>query len=256
MKLLPAIILLVLIVPVAPVRAALSPAQLDNVAVSPPPGAHLDLSLAAPDAAGRIRTLASVLRSRPAFVNFVDYTCTTLCGTDLELLSQAIVKSRLDRSRYRIIVIGIDPKDPAASAFAMEQKEVPAALWPATTLLLPKANVVQRATAALGFHYVYDSEIDQFAHPAVIYVVAPDGQLRRTLSPFALDATDLSQVLESPAQQPDLFQRVRLLCYAYDPASGFYTLRILTLLKIACIVTVLVLAGGVAFLHRFRRRTA
>lgn len=256
MRVLPAILVFVLAVSAVQARAALSPAQLDSVAVSPPPGARLDPALAAPDAAGRMSTLASVLGGRPAFVNFVDYTCTTLCGTDLALLAQAIAKDHLDPARYRIVAIGIDPRDSAQAALAMERKEIPATLWPDTILLLPKADVVRRATAALGFHYVYDPAIDQFAHPAVIYLLGPDGQLRRTLSPFGLGGTDLRQVLASPAPAPNLFQRVRLLCYAYDPASGVYTLRILALLRIAGILTVLLLAAAVIFLRRFKRRAA
>lgn len=256
MTLIAVIAVLVLSVWVSQAQATLSVEQLERVAVSPPAGARLEPSLAAPDAHGRRRTLGNVLDGRPAFINFVDFACTTLCGTDLELLSQAIVKNRLDPSRYRIILVGIRPKNSAQAALAMERKEIPAALWPDTTLLLPDERMVRHATAALGFHYVYDPDIDQFAHPAVVFVLAPDGELRRTLSPFALGGTDLRQVLESRVPQPDLFQRVRLLCYAYDPATGVYTLRILALLKIACIATVLALAGTLIFLRRFRRRTA
>ena len=256
MKFPAAIVLLVLLIAVAPARAALSAAQLDSVSASPPRGAHLDPAFAAPDAHGRIRTFGNAFDGRPAFVNFVDYTCTTLCGTDLELLSQAIARSRLDPSRYRIVVIGLNPKDRAQSALAMEQKEIPSALWPATVLLLPNQNVVRRATASLGFHYVYDPEIDQFAHPAVIYVLGPDGRLWRTLSPLTLGATDLRELLAFSRPEPNLFQRVRLLCYAYGPATGLYTLRILALLKNACILTVLVLAVALILMRRAKRRTA
>ena len=251
----PLAVALLLLVTLAPARAALTPAQLDTVAVSPLPGAHLDTALAAPDAQGRIRTLADVLGGRPAFVNFVDYTCTTLCGTDLALLAKALATSGIDGSRYRIVVIGIDPKDRAASARAMERKEIPPALWRQTTLLLPTAKAVERATASLGFHYVYDSSIDQFAHPAVIYVVGPDGALWKTLSPLALQGADLRKALASSAPRTGLFARVRLLCYAYDPATGVYTLRILRVLNVACIATVLMLVGAVLFLRLYRGRT-
>lgn len=256
MKFPAAIVLLVVLIAVAPARAALSPAQLDSVSASPPRGAHLDPAFAAPDAHGRMRRFGNALGGRPAFVNFVDYTCTTLCGTDLELLAQAIAKSRLDPSRYRIVVIGIDPKDRAQSALAMEQKEIPSALWPATVLLLPDRTAIRRTTTALGFHYVYDSDIDQFAHPAVIYVLGPDGRLRRTLSPLTLGATDLRQILAFSRPEPDLFQRVRLLCYAYDPTTGLYTIRVLALLRDACILTVLVLAVALILMRRAKRRTA
>jgi protein SCO1/2 len=121
---------------------------------------------------------------------------------------------------------------------------------------LPSAKVISTATAALGFHYVYDPAIDQFAHPAIVYVIGPDGALRSTLSPFALGTTDLRQALAKPAAAPGLFERVRLLCYAYDPATGIYSLRIVALLKIGCIMTVLLIMGAMLFLLYRGRRTA
>lgn len=236
--------------------AALSRAQLDAVSASPPPAAHLDLKLTARDANGRWRSLAQTFSGYPAFVNFVDYTCNTLCGTDLQLLSNAIQKSHLDPSRYRIVVIGIDPKDSSRDAREMERKEIPAALWKSTVLLLPGAQFIKRVTTALGFRYVYDPSLDQFAHPAAIYVVGADGALRTTLSPFDLATIDLPSILRSQTLVASLVGRIRLLCYAYNPATGIYTLRITFILKIAAILTVLAVAASVFAFVRMGRRVA
>ncbi|HEX3946024.1 MAG TPA: hypothetical protein VHW69_18265 [Rhizomicrobium sp.] len=244
---------LMLLVAASSAKAALSRAQFDSVSISPSAGARLDPALSAPDASGKWRTIGGVLAGRPAFVSFVDYTCNTLCGTDLELLSHAIQTNRLAPSQYRILVIGIDPKDRPKDARAMERKEIPAALWPAVTMLLPEADVVRRATAALGFHYVYDPAIDQFAHPAIVYMIGADGGLRTALSPFALSTTNLRQLLSAPARANNLYERVRLLCYAYDPATGIYSLRIVNLLKIACLLALLAVAGAVMLLRRAGR---
>lgn len=239
-----------------PALAGLSPAQLAAVSVAPLPGARLDPTLSARDASGQMRTIGAVLAGHPGFVNFVDYTCNTLCGTELALLSQAIAANHLKPSQYRIVVIGIDPKDSPKSARAMARKEVPAALWPATTLLLPSAAGVHRATAALGFRFAYDAAIDQFAHPAVVYVVGANGSLLATLSPFALGAADLPRVLEGPAPAGGLFEQVRLLCYAYDPATGIYSLRIARILKAASLLTVLLLGAALLYLRHLGRRPA
>lgn len=244
---------LMLLVAGSSAEAGLSRAQLDSVSASPTAGARLDLAFRGPDASGKSRSIGEILAGRPAFVSFVDYTCNTLCGTDLELLSQAIQTNRLVPSQYRILVIGIDPKDKPKDAVAMERKEIPAALWPAATLLLPNSDVVRRATAALGFHYMYDPAIDQFAHPAIVYVIGPDGALRTALSPFAMSTANLRQLLSAPAPSTSLFERVRLLCYAYDPATGLYSLRIVNLLKIACLLTVVAVAGALIFLRRLGR---
>ena len=246
---------LLLLLATAPAEAGLTRAQLNTVSASPPPGAHLDPALTARDATGKLRSIRSLLAGRTGFVTFVDYTCNTLCGTDLALLSIGIQNAHLAPSQYRIVVMGIDPRDSAKAALAMERKEIPAALQPNTTLLLPDSKVVRRATAALGFHYVYDAAIDQFAHPAVIYAIAPDGELRAVLSPLTL-TPDALRAAMSAQPTSGLFARIVHLCYAYDPATGIYTPRIDALLKIGATTTVLLLAGAVLFLIRLGRRAA
>jgi protein SCO1/2 len=247
--------LIAVITPAHSAWGQLTRAELDGVYVAPPAGAHLDLDLSARDTHGKLRTLGDILGGRSGFVSFVDYTCNTLCGTDLALLSTAVAQARLAPSEYRLVVVGIDPKDSAVSATEMEKKEIPRTLWPVTTLLLPDKQTVLRSTSALGFHYVYDPAIDQFAHPAVVYVIGPDGALRRTLSPFALAGTDLRRALDASAPASDLYQRVRMLCYSYDPATGIYSLRIDGIVKAACLFTVLLLCTAVLLLIRLRRKT-
>jgi protein SCO1/2 len=235
--------------------AGLSRVELQTVSVSPPPAAKLDLALSAPDASGASRSVAAILQGHPGFVNFADYTCHTLCGTDLMLLADGIRRAGLRPADFRIIVMGLDPKDHAQAALTMERKEIPPILRPVTAFLLPNQATIIRATKALGFHYVYDPDTDQFAHPAVVYAVAADGSLRGILSPLALTAGDLRQVLEK-AQPQDLglYQRIRSLCYGYDPATGRYTPRITFLLKAAAMATMLLLVAMLGFFSRRRRQ--
>jgi len=231
--------------------AGLSRTTLQTVSANPPPGAKLDLSLTAPDTSGTRHSIGVLLQGHPGFVNFVDYTCRTLCGTDLMLLSDAIRRAGLKPADFRIIAIGLDPKDSAQAAIKMERDQIPAALHPITTFLLPDQATIGKATGALGFRYAYDAQRDQFAHPAVVYAIAPDGSLRAALSPLALNAGDLRQVLTT-AQPPSLYQRIRALCYGYDPETGIYTSRIMLLLQAGALATLLLLA--LVFLRRYRRQ--
>jgi len=247
--------LVVLMLSTAGAEAALSGAELGGVAVNLPVKAHLDLGLAASDIHGTVRTIGDILAGRPAFLTFVDYSCKTICGTDLELLAAEIQAASLRPSDYHILVLGIDPRGSGQSASAMEEHEVPAELRGAATFLLPDRETIERSTGALGFRYVYDRENDQFAHPAVIYVIAPDGRVRGALSPFALTAADIKRVLGNTEQRPlNLYDRVRLLCYGYDPATGLYTARISILLRIGAALTIILLGTALLFLIRTGKR--
>lgn len=232
-------------------RAELPRAVLESLSAAPPPGARLDLNLVAPDSRGKTRSIGQILGGKPGFVSFVDYTCNTLCGTDLMLLSDGIQRAGLKPGDIRILVIGIDPKDSAEAAQAMEKAEIPPALQGAATFLLPRPTEIARATAALGFKYAYDRAADQFAHPAVVYAVGPDGTIRAALSPLALTAGDLRQALQPRA--PSLLRRISALCYAYDPLTGAYNLRVTLLLRLAAIAGMAGLGLGLFLLHRKRR---
>jgi protein SCO1/2 len=251
-----AILLLVVLLIAVPADASLSRADLSKVALSPSKNARLDLTLTAPDAEGRTRKLADVLAERPAFLTFVDYTCNTLCGTDIQLIAAAIGRAGLTPNSYRFVVIGIDPKDNALSAKNMFRREVPEALRTSTIFLLPDRNSLARATNALGFHYVYDASADQFAHPAAVYIIARGGAVRSVQSPFELNLADLSALLAAPPPSLSIYNRVRLFCYAYNPATGIYSLRINRLLQAAGLLTVTVLGSAVYLLIRAARKTA
>jgi protein SCO1/2 len=246
---------IVLILLTSPALAGLSRAELSSVAAAPPPGARLDLHLAARDADGKWHTMGELVTGRSVFFSFIDYTCNTLCGTDLELLSAGIQNAHLNPAGYRIVVFGLDPKDSAKDATAMATKEIPVSLLSQTVLLRPDAATVRRAARELGFHYVYDPAADQFAHPAAVYVIRSDGSVRGVLSPFALSATDMKAVLEAAKPTLSLYDRVLLLCYCYDPETGIYSLRIAWILRIACGATLLAMGLAVIFFAK-RARTA
>jgi protein SCO1/2 len=244
-------VLAILVLAGTPAMAGLPRNTLHAVEAAPSSDARLDLSLSAPDTNGQVRSIGQILGSRTGFVSFVDYTCNTLCGTDLMLLADGVARAGLDPSRFRIIVIGLDPKDSAAAARRMEDKEIPSSLRRASLFLLPDATTVKAATDALGFGYAYDAAADQFAHPAAVYVVGPGGRVRSVLSPLALTALDLNHAMTA-GSTPSLLQRIHSLCYAYDPLTGVYNLRVTWLLRVGALITLVLLSLGILVLVRRR----
>lgn len=116
---------------------------------------------------------------------------------------------------------------------------------------------IQAATTAIGLHYAYDAEHDQYAHPAAAYIVDAAGRVRHLLSPLGLDGADLRLALVDAADGTvgGLADQIHLLCYGYDPIKGIYTERITTLLGYAAGATLLVMAAGIfVMIARERRR--
>ncbi len=251
MRALLAVLLLAVLASTA--KAAVTAAQLAEVGAIPLPRARLDPALTAVDVDGQRHSLAGVLGGQPAFLLFADYTCRTLCGTELFQLGAALTQARLPPGSFHIVVMGIDPKDQAAAAIAMAKAEIPAELQSTTRLLLPDAKTIARATRDLGFRYIYDPSIDQFAHPAVIYVLRPDGSVQGVLSPFDLATVDLKAALSGSGGE-GVVAAVRTLCNGLSLLTGIYDGPVLLATRIGSGAALLFLVGFVGFLIRRRRR--
>jgi protein SCO1/2 len=235
-----------------PASARLSTDALDAIGVSPPPGARVPMSAALTDQDGVSHALGEVLGGRPSVLIFADFTCRTLCGPILAFAADGLAKSGLKPGQdFGLVVVGLDPKDSAADARAMQRNEIgDGALATASVLLRTDENTVKAITAAVGYRYAYDPAIDQFAHPADVFVLTADGHVARTLSGLGLDAADLRLALvEAGEGRIGTFaDRVHLLCYGFDPAKGIYTLTIQRWLAVAAALTLLALAAGIGFM--------
>jgi len=242
-------------------RAGFSKVELAAVYVNAKPNAPLPFAASFVDLDGRKRTLGEAIGARPAVVVFADYTCTTLCGPILAFAAGALEKSGLAPGRdFHLVVIGIDPKDSLADALAMERSHIGTdnPVVKATVMLTGKADAIHAVTTAAGYHYAYDKAADQFAHPAVAYVVTAQGRISRVLSGLGLNATDLRLALVDAGQGRvgTIADRIRLLCYCFDPATGIYSAAISRIMLGAGIVTVIAMAGGISFLAFAVKRRA
>lgn len=254
------LVLLFLAAGLAVARADFSRAALDSIAADPKPNAQLPLDARFVDAHGAPRTLGEAIGGKPTLLIFADYTCRTLCGPILAFAAGGLEKTGLRPGRdYRLVVVGLDPKDPPASAAAFGESRlgVDTPLASATVMLSGEADAVRAATDAAGYRFAYDVQHDQFAHPAAAYVVTGDGHVARVLSGLGLDGGDLRLALVDAGKGAigGLADRIHLLCYGFDPAKGIYTASIGRIVSIACALTVLALAAGIGGMILARRRS-
>jgi protein SCO1/2 len=243
-------------------HAHFTAAQLAGISAAPAADAGLPLALSFRDDNGQAATIATALADRPAVVVFADYTCRTLCGPILEFTASGLARTGLQPGAdYRLVVIGINPHDNFEAAHAMRAAHINAAnpINRGAVFLSGNETSIQAATTAVGLHYAYDAEHNQYAHPAAAYIVDAAGRVRRLLSPLGLDGADLRLALVDAGGGAvgGLADQIHLLCYGYDPVKGIYTERITTLLGYAAGATLLAMAAGFfAMLMRERRRIA
>jgi len=234
-----------------PGRAAIVPRDLEQVGVTPPPDARLPLDLPLQGEDGSTKPLRSWLGATPDVLVLADYTCKTLCGPVISIVSDALANSGLRSGKdFRLIVIGLDPEATAADAVSMKQAQVGAGneMSEASTFLRGDAKTIGSLTRALGFSVAYDRDRDQFAHPAAAFVIAPNGRVASALPGLAVEPASLRLAIVDAGNGAvgTFTDHIRLLCYGYDPASGTYTVAIGRLLAAsggATIVALVLLIG-------------
>ena len=164
-----------------PAVAALSKSDLAGIEATPRSGAVLPPRLSLQDERDQARPLQLWLGTAPSVWILADFTCKTLCGPIIGLASAALQRTGLrPGTDFRLIVVGLDPKDSAADAMAMKAAQVgtDGDLAKQTYFLRATPDGVAELTRALGIRSAYDREHDQFAHPAAAFVVTRDRPCR------------------------------------------------------------------------------
>jgi protein SCO1/2 len=236
------------------VLAAVTQRDLMNVDVAPPANAALPLDLLLQDEDALRKPLQFWLGTKPSAWVLADYTCETLCGPVISIVSDALARSGLRPGiDFRLIVVGLDPKDKADDAARMKQAQIGnSEIAGASYFLRGNTEAISNLTRALGFSSVYDRDRDQFAHPAEVFVVAPDGRLARALSGLAVDPLTIRLAIVDAGRGVvgTWTDHIRLLCYGYDPASGTYSVAIGRILAAASAATAAVLMLLIGLLLR------
>jgi protein SCO1/2 len=243
---LPAIVIAgVLLGSTVPLHAAVTRQELSTVDATPRPGSKLPLGLPLQGEDGTTKSLLLWLGAQPSVWVLADYTCKSLCGPVISIVSDALAHSGLrSGADFRLIVVGLDPKDTATDAAAMKRAQVNDGVAATSYFLRGNPKVIANLTTAFGFKSVYDRDHDQFAHPAAAFVVTPDGRVGQALPGLAVDPTNIRLALLAAGNGSigSWTDHIRLLCYAYDPATGVYTVAIGRILSATGATTMAALA--------------
>jgi protein SCO1/2 len=176
-------------------------------------------------------------QSRPVILNLVYYECPQLCT--LILNAQTETMRELDwtpGNQYEVVTISIDPREHFGiarqkKAQYMSSYDRPAPGW---HFLTDKDGNAKRLAESIGFNYAYDPRIEQYAHPAAIMVLTPEGKMSRYLYGITYREKDLRFALAEAAENrvTVALEKILLFCYQYDPESGRYVLFAQNFMKV------------------------
>ncbi len=239
------------------------PAVLRDVGYDQRLGEQVPLDLAFRDEAGRPVTLRSLFRGRAVVLSLAYYECPMLCTLTLNGLGSALSVLTFDVGRdFDVLTVSFEPKETPALAAAKKKAYLARYRRPGAEegwhFLTGDAPAIAALTSAVGFRYAWDAETRQYAHPAGLVVLTPDGRIARYMYGVEYAPRDLRLALVEASQRRigNPVDTVLLYCYRYDPTRGRYAASVLRLVRFGGILTVLGLAAFVLISLRRDRSAA
>ena len=204
------------------------PALLEGLGVDEHLGAAIDLNLEFTAEDGYEVPLSQYFhKGRPVILNLVYYNCPMLCTLILNGQTEAMRQiSWTPGSEYEVVTISIDPRESFADA--RKKKAVYLASFdrpaPGWHFLADKDGNALRLAQQVGDKYRYDARQQQYAHPAVIMVLTPEGRMARYLYGIRYGARDVRFALAeaSEGRSTLALEKILLFCYHYDAKAGRY----------------------------------
>jgi protein SCO1/2 len=242
-----------------------APEILKQVTIDGHMNAQVPLDTTFRDESGRTIALRDLMHEgRPVIFAPVYYECPMLCTQVLNSLFTALKVISLDPGKdFTVVAMSFDPKEP--SGLARDKKAAYLAKYsrPGTDngfhFLTGDQGSITPVLETIGFKYQYDPAIDQYAHPAMIAVLTPDGRISKYFLGIDYSARDLRFALveASEGHVGSTFERkVITWCYNYDPTTGKYGLLTIRLVQAGGIVTIVAMLGFWAVMWRRERATA
>lgn len=231
----------------------------EDVTIEEHLGSQLPLDMAFRDQDGRTVLLGSELqRGVPTILVLAYYECPMLCGLTLKGLVGSV--KNLDwklGERYRVLTVSFDPKDAPHNADLKQRSvleelgfEAAKPYWP---FLVGKENEIRALSDALGFRYTYDAAAKQFAHPAAIFVITPEGRISRYLYGIEYPVRDLKLALieAGAGRSSSSVERFILTCFKYNPATRRYGIYVFGFLRTGAALVAIALGLTI---YRLRKR--
>lgn len=240
------------------VTDSLPPEQTQGVDFEQLLGAEVPLETSFQDETGATVTLAELANGKPLVLVPAYYECPMLCT----LVINGVVSS-LDTleftagQEFEVAIVSIDPDETPELAAATKgrhlaryDREGGDAGFHFLTGDEPQIHAV---TEAIGFHYKYVPERDEWSHTAGIVVLTPDGTVARYFYGVEYPPRDVRLALVEAADEKigSPVDEVFLYCFRYDPETGRYSAAILNIVRLGGVLTLGAL--GLYFLLSWRR---
>jgi protein SCO1/2 len=249
--------------------------KLDNVQPAPVKQVRFDQNLNAQipldlpfhDETGRAVTLRDYFKTKPVMLALVYYECPMLCTVVLNGITRSLKMVPFTPGRdFEIVLVSINPRETPELARTKKATYISeygrSGAESGWHFLTGEETSIKPLADAVGFHYAWDEELQQYAHAAGMMVATPEGRLARYYYGVEFIPQDVKFGLMEASQNRigSPVDKVLLYCYHYDAATGKYTPWVMTSVRTAGAATVFGIGALIGLLllrrERFRPRHA
>ena len=229
-----------------------------DITVDEHTGAQLPLDLTFTDENGQTVQLRQYFKGNKSVVLQLGYYgCPMLCNLISKGIAQSLKDVKLNTgSDYDVLFVSIDPSEGPALAFKKKQsflQEYGRDGGSGWHLLTGKEPQIKQLAQAVGFNYRWIASASQFAHPAVIMIIMPDGKVSRYLYGVRYNPQTLrlSLVEASNGKIGSAVDQLYLTCFQYDGRQGKYALAAIGLMRGGGVLAMLIV--GFVLFRMFRK---
>ncbi len=226
---------------------------------------QVPLDLAFKDEAGQSVRLDKYLAkgsNKPAILVFVYFQCPMLCTEILNSLTRTLkVVGLRPGEDFEILTVSFDEREGPDLAARKKQSYIESLGRPEAAkgwhFLTGTKDSIDKLCDSAGFRFMWDEQIQQFAHPGGMVVLTPEGRISKYYFDFTPRDLRFALVEASHGKIGSLSDKFLLLCYHYDPTTGRYGLVITNVIRLLCLFSVIVLGSFVfVMLRRDARKSA
>ena len=226
------------------------PQILNNISIEQKLNTALPLDVPFTDENGRAVKLGDYFGNKPVVLALVYYDCPMLCTEVLNGMVSAFSVLNFDIGKeFDVVTVSFDPREKPDLARAKKATYLRRYGRPSAEkgwhFLTGEQPAITALTDAVGFHYQWDTQTQQFAHATALMMVTPQGKIAQYYYGVEYSPKDLrlGMVEASQGHIGTMVDQVLLYCYHYDPRTGKYGAIISRVMQIAGAITVVLLGG-------------
>lgn len=223
------------------------PREVRDVTVKQNLGDQVTKDLPLINSVGENVTLGDYLDGEHPLILTLNYSnCPMLCNVQLNQLAQSLEKGDLKiGDDFRCISISIDPTETnerlqETQARYVEQVPSHPNAQKGWAFCRTSQNVIDQLATEVGFSYNYNEATGEYAHPAMLAFLTPDGVITRYSLGVAFppDQMKLALVEAGQGEVGSYIDQFVMLCYTFDPTAGSYVPEAWKIMRLGGAITI------------------